>query len=234
MATPHNEANIGEIAKTVIMPGDPLRAKMIAETYLEDYKLVNQLRNMYAYTGYYKGKEVTIMGSGMGMPSMGIYSYELFQVYGVEKIIRVGSCGAYTKDLNLYDLILVNGAYSESSYAKTQNGTEDHMLYASDSMNLVIKQTAEALNFPITIANIHSCDVFYNETNNYLELYHQYGCLAVEMESFALFHNAKVCNKRAACILTVSDNLITNEETTGKERQTSFLKMIELALESIL
>lgn len=234
MATPHNEANIGEIAPVVIMPGDPLRAKMIAETYLENYQIVNQVRNMYAYTGYYKGKKVTVMGSGMGMPSIGIYSYELFQFYGVEKIIRVGSCGAYTKDLNLYDLILVNGSYSESSYAKTQNGTEDHMLYASDSMNLVIKQTAEALNFPITIANIHSSDVFYKENDNYLELYEKYGCLAVEMESFALFHNAKICNKRAACILTVSDNLVTKEETTSEERQKSFSKMIELALESIL
>lgn len=232
--TAHNEAKIGDIAKTVIMPGDPLRAKMIAETYLEDYKLVNQVRNMYAYTGTYKGKSVTIMGSGMGMPSIGIYSYELFQKYGVEKIIRVGSCGAYTKDLNLYDLILVNGCYSESSYAKTQNGTEDHMMYASESMNLVIKQTAEALNFPITIANVHSSDVFYKENSNHLELYEKYGCMAVEMESFALFHNANVCHKRAACILTVSDNLITKKETTSEERQKSFLRMIELALESIL
>lgn len=234
MATPHNEASKEQIAPIVIMPGDPLRAKMIAEKYLENYELVNQVRNMYAYTGYYKGKRVTVMGSGMGMPSIGIYSYELFQFYGVEKIIRVGSCGAYTKDLNLYDLILVNGAYSESSYAKTQNGTEENMLYASDSMNLVIKQTAESLNFPITIANIHSSDVFYKENNNYAELYEKYGCLAVEMESYALFHNAKICNKRAACILTVSNSFVTNEETTSEERQKSFLEMIELALESTL
>ncbi len=234
MATPHNEASKDQIAPIVIMPGDPLRAKMIAEKYLENYELVNQVRNMYAYTGYYKGKRVTVMGSGMGMPSIGIYSYELFQFYGVEKIIRVGSCGAYTKDLNLYDLILVNGAYSESSYAKTQNGTEGNMLYASDSMNLVIKQTAESFNFPLTIANIHSSDVFYRENNNYSELYEKYGCLAVEMESYALFHNAKICNKRAACILTVSDNLVTKMETTSEERQNSFFRMIELALESIL
>ncbi len=234
MATPHNEAKIGQIAPIVIMPGDPLRAKMIAEKYLENYEIVNQVRNMYAYTGTYKGKKITVMGSGMGMPSIGIYSYELYQFYGVEKIIRVGSCGAYTKDLNLYDVILVNGCYSDSSYAKVQNGTEQQMLYATDSLNLMIKQTAEALQIPITIANIYSSDVFYKENDNYLELYQKYGCMAVEMESFALFHNANICNKRAACILTVSDNFVTKEETTSEERQVAFLKMIELALESIL
>lgn len=133
--TPHNEAEKNQIAKTVIMPGDPLRAKYIAENFLEDYKLVNQVRNMYAYTGKYSGKEVTVMASGMGMPSIGIYSYELFKFYDVDKIIRVGSAGSYTKDLNLYDVVLVNGCYSESSYAKTQNGCEDNMMYASDNLN---------------------------------------------------------------------------------------------------
>ncbi len=234
MATPHIEASKEEIAPVVIMPGDPLRAKVIAETYLTDYKLVNQVRGMYAYTGYYKGKRVTVMGSGMGMPSIGIYSYELYKFYDVEKIIRVGSCGAYTKDLNLYDLILVNGCYSESNYAYAEGGCEEHMMYASDSMNLVIKQTAEMLNYPITIANVHSSDCFYHEKFDYNQLYHQYGCLAVEMESFALFYNANILKKRAACILTVSDNLVTQVETTSEERQNSFLRMIELALESIL
>ncbi len=232
--TPHIEARKDQIAPIVIMPGDPLRAKMIAEKYLENYELVNQVRGMYAYTGYYKGKKVTVMGSGMGMPSIGIYSYELYKFYDVEKIIRVGSCGAYTKDLNLYDLILVNGCYSESNYAHSQNGTEEHIMYASDSMNLVIKQTAEELNYPITIANVHSSDCFYHENFDFKKLYETYGCLAVEMESFALFHNANVLNKRAACILTVSDNVVTNMETTSEERQNSFLRMIELALESIL
>jgi purine-nucleoside phosphorylase len=231
--TPHNEAKKEEIAKTVIMPGDPLRAKYIAENFLSEYKLVNTVRNMYAYTGKYNGKDVTVMASGMGMPSIGIYSYELFKFYDVDEIIRVGSAGAYTKDLNLYDVVLVNGCYSESSYAKTQNGCEDNMMYASDNLNFYIKQAASENNIPITIANVHSSDVFYKENNNYKELYEKYGCMCVEMESFALFHNAKVLGKKAACILTISDSLVTKEETTAEERQNSFNKMIELALKSL-
>ena len=231
--TPHNEAEKNQIAKTVIMPGDPLRAKYIAENFLSDYKLVNTVRNMYAYTGKYNGKEVTVMASGMGMPSIGIYSYELFKFYDVDEIIRVGSAGSYTKDLNLYDVVLVNACYSESSYAKTQNGCEDNMMYASDSLNFYIKQAATENNIPITIANVHSSDVFYKENNNFKELYDKYGCMCVEMESFALFHNAKVLGKKAACILTISDSLVTKEETTAEERQKSFNKMIELALKTL-
>ena len=231
--TPHNEAKKESIAKTVIMPGDPLRAKYIAETYLKDYKLVNTVRNIYAYTGYYNDKEVTVMASGMGMPSIGIYSYELFKFYDVDTIIRVGSAGSYTKDLNLYDVVLVNGSYSESTYAKTQNGCIDNIMYANNNLNFYIKKTAEENNIPITIANVHSSDVFYKENNNFKELYEKYGCMCVEMESFALFHNANVLGKKAACILTISDSLVTNEETTSEERQKSFNKMIELALKSI-
>lgn len=232
--TPHIEAKENEIAKIVIMPGDPLRAKFIAETYLKDYKLVNNVRGMLAFTGTYKDKEITVMASGMGMPSIGIYSYELFKFYNVDKIIRVGSCGAYTADLNLYDLVLVNACFSNSSYAKTQNGCEDNMMYASDYLNFYLKETAEELNAHLTIANIHSSDVFYKENENYKQLYNEYGCLAVEMESFALFHNANVLGKKAACLLTVSDNIVTNEKTTSQERQNSFTKMIEVALESSL
>ena len=231
--TPHIEAKEGEIAKTVIMPGDPLRAKHIAEKFLKDAKLVNTVRNMLAYTGTYEGKEVTVMSSGMGMPSIGIYSYELYKFYDVENIIRVGSAGSYTKDLNLYDIVLVNGCYSESSFAKTQNGCEDNMMYANDTLNFYIKQAAEENNIHITLANVHSSDVFYKENDNYEELYKKYGCMCVEMESFALFHNAKVLNKKAACILTISDNLVTQEKTTPQERQNSFDKMIELALKSL-
>lgn len=231
--TPHIEANVGEIAKTVIMPGDPLRAKHIAEKYLENYKLVNTVRNMLAYTGTYEGKPVTVMSSGMGMPSIGIYSYELYKFYDVENIIRVGSAGAYTRDLNLYDIVLVNGCYSESSFAKTQNGCEDDTLYANNTLNFYIKQAAEENNIHVTLANVHSSDVFYKENDNFEELYKKYGCMCVEMESFALFHNANVLNKKAACILTISDNLVTKEKTTSEERQNSFDKMIELALKSL-
>ena len=215
MATPHNEANINEIAKTVLMPGDPLRAKYIAETYLDDYKLVNKVRNIYAYTGKYKGKEVTIMASGMGMPSMGIYSYELFKFYDVDNIIRIGTAGAYTKDLNLYDVVLVEGSYSESSFAKAQNGCLDNILYSNKELNKKIEDTAEKLNINVTKSIIHSSDIFYKENDNFEELLNKYGCKCVEMESFALFHNANVLNKKAACILTISDNLVTHEETTA-------------------
>lgn len=230
----HNEAKVGEIAKNVLMPGDPLRAKYIAENFLEDYKLVNTVRNIFAFTGKYKGKEVTVMASGMGMPSMGIYSYELFKEYDVKNIIRIGTCGAYTKDLALKDTILVNGAYSESSYAKTQNGCEDKLLLASSPLNFYIKEAAEDLNKHLSIANIHSSDVFYKENDNFKELYRNEGCMAVEMESFALFHNANVLGKRAACLLTVTDNLVTGERLSSEDRQQGVNEMIEIALESIL
>ena len=236
--TPHIEAKKEDIAKIVIMPGDPLRAKYIIIATilapLSDIKLVNTVRNVLGYTGKYKGKEVTVMASGMGMPSIGIYSYELFKFYDVDSIIRVGSCGAYTRDLNLYDVILVNEAYSDSSYAKVQNGYPENHIEASSSLNFYLREAAENLGKSITIANIYSSDVFYKENDNYKELYNKYGCLGVEMESFALFHNAKVLNKKAACILTVSDNLETKEETTSEERQNAFKDMVEITLESIL
>lgn len=232
--TAHIEAKKDEIAQTVIMPGDPLRAKFIAETYLKDYKLVNTIRNIYAYTGYYKDQKITIMASGMGMPSIGIYSYELYKFYDVKNIIRVGTAGAYTKDLNLYDVVLVNASYSDSSYAKVQNNSDDKLIEASFATNLYISTTAEEKNIPITIGNIYSSDVFYKEEYNYKDIVKETGCIACEMESFALFHNAKVLNKRASCLLTISNSFVTNEETTAEERQNAFTKMIELALEASL
>ena len=232
--TAHIEAKKDEIAQTVIMPGDPLRAKFIAETYLKDYKLVNTIRNIYAYTGYYKDQKITIMASGMGMPSIGIYSYELYKFYDVKNIIRVGTAGAYTKDLNLYDVVLVNASYSDSSYAKVQNNSDDKLIESSYATNLYISTTAEERNIPITIGNIYSSDVFYKEEDNYKDIVKETGCIACEMESFALFHNAKVLNKRASCLLTISNSFVTNEETTAEERQNAFTKMIELALEASL
>lgn len=232
--TPHIEAKKEQIAKTVIMPGDPMRAKFIAETYLKDYELVNQVRGIYAYTGYYKDKKLTIMASGMGMPSIGIYSYELYKEYDVENIIRVGSAGAYTKDLNLYDLILTESCYSESTYAKTQNGCEEDVLYASDKLNNCIDTTAKEMGKNLLVSTVHSSDVFYKENDNFEELSKKYGCVAGEMESFALFHNANVLHKSAACLLTISNSLVTKEETTPLERQTAFTSMIELALESAI
>ena len=230
--TPHIEAEYGSIASTVLMPGDPLRAEYIAQKYLENAIKVNSVRGMYAYTGEYKGKKITVMASGMGMPSMGIYSYELFKFYDVENIIRIGSCGSYTDKLNLYDIILVNESYSESSYAKVQ-GYDSNIISSSEELNNVIEETSKELNKKINIGRIHSTDVFYGN-DDIDDLYNNKKCLGAEMESFALLYNAYKLNKKAACLLTVSDNLITKQETTSEERQNSFNDMMELALESAI
>jgi purine-nucleoside phosphorylase len=234
MATPHIEVNDKDLfAKTVLMPGDPLRAKFVADTYLTDVKLINTVRNMYAYTGYYKGKKITVMGSGMGMPSIGIYSYELYNVYGVENIIRIGSCGSYSKDVNVYDVIIVNESYSESSYAKVAYNYDENILKASPKLIEDLNDSANKLKIPVINSSIHSSDVFYrNHGDVFTDVRDAYGCVAVEMESFALFANAQHLGKNAACILTVSDSLVTHEATTALERQTSFNKMMEIALDA--
>jgi len=233
MSTPHNQANMGDIAKTVLMPGDPLRAKYIAETFLENPVQFNTVRNMFGYTGTFNNKKVSVMGSGMGMPSIGIYSYELFSQYGVENIIRIGSAGAYADKVNIYDVVLVDKAWSESSYCKTQNGYTDEYTYPSEKLNEKIKKAAKKVDVPIHEGCIHSSDVFYREGGtDFKKLFKEKGCLCVEMESFALFHNAKVLGKNAACLLTISDSFVTDEVTTAEERQTSFTNMMKIALEA--
>ena len=232
--TVHNKALKEDIAKTVLMPGDPLRAKYIAEHFLDDWKMVNDVRNMYAYTGFYKGKKVTIMASGMGIPSMGIYSYELFKFYDVDTIIRIGSAGAYTDKLKLYDVVLVNGTYSESNYAMEQSGEEQKILYGSSELNNHLKDVAKKLDITLHFNNIYCSEAFYKNKDNYQEIYQKYGCVGVEMESFALFHNARVLGKKAACLLTISDSLVTHYEITSEEREKSFHTMIRIALESLL
>ena len=235
MSTPHNNANYGDIAKTVLMPGDPLRAKFIAETFLENPVLFNTVRNMFGYTGTYKGKKVSVMGSGMGMPSIGIYSYELYNEYGVENIIRIGSAGGYTKEAKIYDVILANKAYSESSYAKTQCGYESDTLYPDAELNDKLKKAAKELNIPLQEGGIHSSDVFYRQGgSDYMKDVVKKGCVAVEMESFALFSNARVLGKKAACLVTISDSFVTPEITTAEERQTSFTNMMKIALEAAI
>ncbi len=235
MATPHNSAQMGDIAKTVLMPGDPLRAKFIAETFLEDVTQFNSVRNMFGYTGTYKGHRVSVMGSGMGMPSIGIYSYELYKQYGVENIIRIGSAGSYVKDVKVYDVVLVDKAYSESSYAKTQSGYESDIDYPSKELNDILREAAKELEIPVVEAGTHSSDVFYREGGQgYIAPIVEKGCICVEMESFALFANAKVLNKRAACLLTISDSFVSDEITTAEERQTSFTKMMQIALEGAI
>jgi purine-nucleoside phosphorylase len=228
--TAHITAKKGEIAKKVIMPGDPLRAKLIAEKYLSNPKIVSQVRGNNIYTGTYKEVPITIMSSGMGCPSMGIYSYELFKFYEVEEIIRVGSCGSYVKELNLFDLVLAEKSYSESTYAQVQNGYNDKVIFSSSFLNEKILKVSSN----IKVATVHCSDVFYKENNDYSMLVDNKNCLVVEMETFALFHNANLLNKHASAILTVSDSLVTKEETTPQERERSFLEMIELSLEAII
>lgn len=234
MPTPHNEALEDDIAKTVIMPGDPMRAKYIAENYLDNYKLVNKVRGMYAYTGYYKNKRITVMAHGMGNPSIGIYSYELFKFYDVDNIIRIGSAGALTDKIKLKSILLAEKVYSKSNYAKIQNGSDDIILSSNEILNDQIISTARENNINVLKSVVYCSDAFYNETEKPNILFDEYGCLAVEMESFALFHNARVLNKRATCILTISDNLVTKEKLSSMERQNGFDEMIKLALNSTL
>ena len=235
MSTPHNRAKNGDFAKTVLMPGDPLRAQFIAETFLESPRLVTDVRGMLGYTGTYQGRPVSVMGSGMGMPSIGIYSYELYTQYGVESIIRIGSAGSYTEKARLFDVVLATGAYSESSYAATQSGDGSDIQRPSETLNAALRRSAAAQGIPLIEGIIHSSDVFYRQPSDQKPTYwerlrDEKGCLAVEMESFALFHNAKVLGKHAACLLTISDSFVSPEATTAEQRQTSFTAMMKVAL----
>ena len=234
MATPHIEANKGDFADVVLMPGDPMRAKLIADTYLEDLKLVNQVRGMLGYTGTYKGQRVSVMAHGMGIPSVGIYSYELFSFYGVKAIIRIGSAGSYVPELDLGDVVLTEYAWSESSFGKMQNGNTEQTKYPSGSLNAVIQAAADRLGERITTAPVHSSDVFYrNGPADYFKTVNrEHGCVCVEMESFGLFHNAGVLGKEAACLLTISDSFVSENKMSAAERQNSFHKMIRIALEA--
>ena len=238
MSTPHNEANLGDIAKTVIMPGDPLRAKYIAENFLDNYKLVNSVRGMYAFTGNFKGKEITVMASGMGMPSMGIYSYELYKFYGVENIIRIGSCGAYRPDLKLFDIVLSENVFSEGNFALTLNNENCHIVSSNKDLNDVIKSTANQTNINILSGNTvcTDCfDVYMTDVNQFLtRIPENFNPTAAEMEAFALFYVAKVLNKKAACLMSVVDSKYIKEIATPEERQTGLNNMIKLALESAI
>jgi purine-nucleoside phosphorylase len=232
MSTPHNKAVEGQIAKTVLMPGDPLRAKFIAENFLENVEMFNDVRNMFGYTGTYKGHKISVMGSGMGMPSIGIYSYELYAFYGVENIIRIGSAGSYSKDVNLYDVVLADSAWSESSFALTAFGYKEDVMMPSVKLNGRLISAAQRLEIPFVLGRIHSSDVFYRDSGvTFEDILKQTGSVAVEMESFALFANAKKLGKHAACLVTISDSLVTHEVTTAEERQNSFTKMMQIALE---
>lgn len=226
--TPHISCSPEDFAKTVLMPGDPLRAKHIAETYLSDRELVNNTRGVQGYTGYYKGKRVSVMASGMGMPSMGIYSYELFNVFGVENIIRIGSAGALHPDLKLFDIVLGQGACTDSNYFKSYGIAGNFAPIASFELLKKAETECKRLNIPCKVGNLLSSDVFYS--SNTLD-WRKVGVLAVEMESAALYMNAAAAGKNALAICTISDILESQELTTSEQRQTSFMQMVEVALE---
>lgn len=229
--TPHIGAKKGDFAKTVLMPGDPLRAKYIAETYLENPRLVTSVRNMLGYTGTYKGKEISVMGAGMGMPSIGIYSYELYHFYDVENIIRIGSAGALQDDLKVMDVVIAMGACTDSNYAAqfglpgTFAPTADYSLLEK-AVNVAREQGTH-----VTVGNILSSDCFYNGNANANDLWKSMGILAIEMEAAGLYMNAAKAGKKALCMLTISDHIYTGEALSAEERQLGFHKMMEIALE---
>jgi len=228
----HIAAKPGQIAPVVLMPGDPLRAKHIADNYLNDVELVSSTRNIYFFTGNYKGNRLTIGASGMGCPSIGIYSYELYSEYGVECIMRIGTCGAYLTSINLFDLINAEKAFSESTYAKWAFGYEENGFEHQGRMYDVINQTANKLNLPLLKGNVHSGDPFYRVDPALPKIAVDNNCLAAEMEAFALYANAKYFKKTAACLLTVSDIIPARKMITAEEREKSLDQMTTLALES--
>jgi len=228
----HISAPAGSIARTVLLPGDPLRAKYMAERFLQNSQLVSQTRNIFYYTGTYKDKPFTIGASGMGCPSIGIYSYELFTEYEVDNIIRIGTCGAYTTDLKLFDLVNVDEAASESTFARYAWGIKDECIRHQGKAFKRIKKTARKMNMSLVNRNVHSSDIFYRKSNKIPKVAEAYECVAVEMEAFALFANAAHLGKTAACLLTVSDIIPTHEKISADEREKALLPMMELALEA--
>lgn len=229
--TPHINAIPDDFAKTVIMPGDPLRAKFIAENFLTDAKLINSVRGAYAYTGKYNGKPISVMSSGMGMPSMAIYSYELFNIFGIENIIRIGSAGSVNRDIKVRDLIIAMGASTNSNYASQYGLNGTFAPICSYDLLKVCTETADRLNLKLKVGNILTSDTFYDESQSSVD-WAKMGIMAVEMETAALYMNAARANKNALTICTISDHILTGEETTATERQNSFTDMMKLSLET--
>lgn len=228
--TPHNGANLGEIAKTVLMPGDPLRAKFIAETYLKDVKCFNTVRNMLGYTGTYNGKEISVMGGGMGMPSVGLYTYELYHFYDVENIIRIGSAGGIADNVHVRDVVVGLGACTDSNYASQYRLPGTFAPTADYSLLRRAVEIAEKNKIHPVVGNVLSSDVFYSDNQDALAKWKGMGVLAVEMEAAALYMNAAKCGKKALCLLTISDCPFTGESLSAKERQVGFTQMMEIAL----
>lgn len=232
MSTPHNSAEKGDFAKTVLMPGDPLRAKYIAENFLTDAKKVNEVRGMYAYTGKYKDREVSVMASGMGIPSMAIYSYELFKFYDVENIIRIGTAGAINEKLHIRDVVLAMASATNSNYAAQYNMPGTPVPTADYGLLKKAEEKAVELGKNVTVGTVLCSDTFYDDSSS-LAQWRKLGVLAVEMESAALYFNAARLGKKALCICTISDCPLTNEECSAQERETTFNDMIKIALECV-
>lgn len=228
----HISAKPGDIAKTVLMPGDPLRAKYMADHFLKDVKLVSSVRGIFFFTGTYKDKQITVGASGMGCPSIGIYSFELYTEYEVDTIMRIGTCGAYTPKMKLFDLINTEYACSESTYAECAFGWKKDRFKHQGKTYDIINETAKEMNLELKTGTIHSGDVFYVKVKGKAEVVKKYKCLAAEMEAFALFANARYLKKSAASLLTVSDIIPTHEKISAEEREKALLPMMNLALET--
>lgn len=234
MSTPHIEAKPGDFAETVLMPGDPLRAKFIAENFLDDAKCVTRVRNMFGYTGTYKGKPISVMGSGMGIPSISIYATELYKEYGVENIIRIGSCGAVRDDIKVRDIVIGMAASTDSNVNRSRLNQCDFAACADFGLLQKVVNTADKLNKPVHVGNVFTADLFYTPNPEMFALMEKYGILAVEMEAAGLFGVAAEYGKKALTVLTVSDHIKTGEVTTADERENTFKDMMELTLESVL
>ena len=234
MPTPHIEAQPGDFAETVLMPGDPLRAKFIADNFLDDVKCVTKVRNMFGYTGTYKGKRISVMGSGMGVPSISIYATELYKDYGVEKIIRIGSCGAIRDDIKIRDIVIGMAASTDSNVNRQRINNVDFAACADFSLLKSVVDTAEKMGKSVHVGNIFTADLFYTPQPEIFATLEKYGVLAVEMEAAGLYGVAAEYGKKALTVLTVSDHIKTGEQTTAEERQTTFKDMMEITLESIL
>ena len=230
--TPHNGCNdASKIAKVVLMPGDPLRAKYIPDNFLTDVEQFTSIRNIFGYTGYYNGKRISVMASGMGQPSLAIYSYELFKFYDVDTIVRIGTAGSYDEHLKVMDTVLVTDAYSESTFAKVAYGVKSHIAKPSKKVNNQLEKVATNLNISLKKARCHSSDVFYSTNpNHWKEVKEKFDCKCVEMESFALFQTAKACGKNAACLLTISDSFVSSDIVSAEVRQTGLNNMFKIAL----
>lgn len=228
--TPHIKPNGVEIAETILLPGDPLRARFIAETYLEDVVQFNSVRNMLGYTGTYNGKKISVMGTGMGMPSMSLYSWELIHVFGVKNLIRIGSCGAMQDNLNLYEIVLAMGASTDSHYSNQYNLPGYYSNIASFSLLEKAKKVADEKGFPVHVGNVLTSDIFYNADPTAIERWSKMGILSVDMETAGLYMNAASAGVNALTILTVSDHIFRHEQITSEERETAFTNMMEIAL----